>query len=88
MVPQRNSTTAAGTLNSWAVPIAATILVGGSLLFWAWAGLLWFVARPAAQQPIVIWMPPAAEATLEQGGLKFKQMRSTKPEGNSDARAR
>ena len=88
MVPQRKSLTAAATLNSLAVPLAATILVGGSLLFWTCVGVLWLAARPATQQPIVIWMPPAAEASSEQKGLEFERIRSTQPEGDFHVRAR
>jgi hypothetical protein len=47
------------SLDSWALPIAATIVVAGSLIFWLCVGLLWLAAREQPQQPIVIWIPSA-----------------------------
>jgi hypothetical protein len=50
------------TSTSWALPLAAMILVAGSLVFWACVGLFWLAIRQpqSPDQPIVIWVSPAA----------------------------
>jgi hypothetical protein len=52
---------------SWALPIAATILVAGSLVFWTCVGTLWLAARPAPQAPIVIYMPAGTGVPQAEG---------------------
>ena len=51
---------------SWTLPIAATILVAGSLVFWTCLGLFWLAIRQSPSRPIVIWMPPAADGNAAQ----------------------
>jgi hypothetical protein len=63
MAPATNTSNSIVAGNTWAIPIAATILVAGSLLFWSCIGLLWLAARQPPQAPIVIWMPPAANSS-------------------------
>jgi hypothetical protein len=76
MAPATKNLNPISASNSWALPIAATILVAGSLLFWSCLGLLWLATRQSPQQPIVIWMPPATSpnATEQPNPIKLQAM--------------
>ncbi len=68
------------TVGSWALPIAAAILVAGSLMFWTCLGLVWLASRPATQQPIVIWMPTAASSDIVQQANHFQPRPANAPQ--------
>ena len=80
MAPLPKNSNSVGAGNSWALPIAATILVAGSLLFWTCIGLFWLATRQPAQQPIVIWMPPSANATAAEPVSPMQLQRIIVPE--------
>jgi hypothetical protein len=61
MATTHESSAPTGPMSSWALPMAATILVAGSLVFWTWLGMFWLASRPAPSAPIVIYMPAGAD---------------------------
>jgi hypothetical protein len=69
MATVRETSPSAGTTHPWALPLAAIILVAGSLAFWTCVGALWLAARPAPQAPIVIYMPAEAAASAERSDV-------------------
>ena len=56
-----------GSLEAWVWPMTAAIVVGGTLVFSSFVGLLWLAAHPV-QQSTVIWLQPATSpaSALEQ----------------------
>lgn len=62
MATVTDTSSSASILQSWALPLAATILVAGSLVFWAMLGMVWLAARPVPQPPIVVLLDSARSA--------------------------
>ena len=80
MVPLAKNSKSVVAGNTWALPLAAIILVAGSLLFWTCIGLLWLATRQPAQQPIVIWMPPSVNANTAEPVSPIQLKRIIAPE--------
>jgi hypothetical protein len=51
------------TVEPWVLPAIAAVVIAGVLLLCALIGMFWLAVRPA-QQPIVIWVPAAAEHAI------------------------
>ena len=47
-------------------PAIAAVVVGGVLLLCTLIGMFWLASRTPNQQPIVIWMPPAAAQAADK----------------------
>ncbi len=62
MATATDSSSPTNSASTWALPLAATILVAGSLAFWALAGVVWLATRPAPQPPIVVLVDRARPA--------------------------
>jgi hypothetical protein len=44
-------------IEAWVWPMTAAIVLGGSILFWSFAGLFWLATHPT-ERSVVIWMTP------------------------------
>ncbi len=61
MATATDSSSPTNSASTWALPLAATILVAGSLAFWTVAGVVWLATRPAPPTPVVVYLPPGAQ---------------------------
>ena len=72
------------SLETWIWPVMAAIIIGGSLVFWSLAAMLWLATHPA-RESTVIWMQPAASQAANEDQPATAPA-SARLENRSDAR--
>ena len=89
MGPSLNKNTNADTRSEpWALPIATSILVVGSLAFWTLLAAIWLASRPQEAQPVVIFYMAHGSASqaadLNAGSVQSVDLAQGFPDGRTN----